>query len=541
MIEAIFAQLSRTNFVYLVMLIPVAIILVHLVPWAVDPHGVRSYPGPWLAKFSDLWLVWTAAKGRRSDTVRDLHLKYGPIVRLAPNHISISEPAALEVIYAHGNRTTKTDFYDSFTASDPGVFNVLDRAAHSRKRKIVSHVFAPKTVLEFEPHVKEHVTTLIRQWDRICEEGAKGKEGGEGGGWVGHSGRAWFDCLPWFGYLAFDIIGDLAFGSSFGMLVAAKDSTPIVRSHKMDMQIHGQEKKGATVEDVEYISAIEILRQRSSYNAIIGLFPSYWRPVAKHIPWISRGGKAIKTLTNLAVTAVSKRLATPSYRTDFLTKLLEAKDAAGMPLGPEELTAEAFTLLVAGSSTTTNALTAVAYYLAANLRCQKALQKELDEALVNEDNLAYPHASVKSLRYLEAVINESLRLQSVVGSGLPRLVPEGGMLVLDRLFPAGTVLSMSSYCIHLDASVWGGDVAEFRPERWLEGNQAITKAFYPFSFGPRACVGKNLVMAEMPIIVASLFRRYELVLENPDVQPVIVEGFARELESCKIGIKRRSV
>ena len=102
-----------------------------------------------------------------------------------------------------------------------------------------------------------------------------------------------------------------------------------------------------------------------------------------------------------------------------------------------------------------------------------------------EDSGVYSHLAVKNLPYLNAVINEGLRLHSVAGIGFPREVPEGGMTVLGRHFSAGTVLSVPTYHAHHDPLVWGDDVDAFRPERWLEGNPKIGKAFYPFSFGPR--------------------------------------------------------
>lgn len=64
-------------------------------------------------------------------------------------------------------------------------------------------------MLAFEPQVRQHLAALFRKWDRLCDEGAKGLHGVEGDGWEGHDGRVWFDCLPWYNYLAFDIIGEI--------------------------------------------------------------------------------------------------------------------------------------------------------------------------------------------------------------------------------------------------------------------------------------------------------------------------------------------
>lgn len=100
--------------------------------------------------------------------------------------------------------------------------------------------------------------------------------------------------------------------------------------------------------------------------------------------------------------------------------------------------------------------------------------------------------------------------------GLPRIVPEGGLHVSGKFFPEGAILSVPSYTIHRDPEIWGNDVEAFRPERWFEQDQAgIQKTFNPFSYGPRACVGKNLANMELQIFIATIFRRYTFVLEDP--------------------------
>jgi benzoate 4-monooxygenase len=172
-------------------------VLAHIVVYVVDTHQLQSVPGPWLAKFSDAWLVYVSFQGRRSETVYELHKQYGPIVRIAPNHVSVADPNALQAIYGHHAGTTKANFYDAFVSIARGLFNSRDRAEHARKRKIVSHAFAPKNVAEFEPNVRQYVGQLIDQWDRLCDLAVKDGSGEEGeGGWYGKNGRLWIDCLP---------------------------------------------------------------------------------------------------------------------------------------------------------------------------------------------------------------------------------------------------------------------------------------------------------------------------------------------------------
>ncbi|PPQ70397.1 hypothetical protein CVT24_013135 [Panaeolus cyanescens] len=523
----------------LLLLPPTLFLLVHLVPYVLDQNKLRKYPGPFFAKFTDAWLGLVSKEGHRSEVVHAMHQKYGPFVRIAPNHVSIADPDALGIVYAHGNGALKSDFYDAFVSITRGVFNTRDRNDHARKRKIISHIFSQKSVVEFEPQIRLYVSQLIQQWDRLYDRALKGESGPEGeGGWRGQGGRLWLDCLPWANYLAFDIVGDLAFGAPFGMIAAAKDSALVAKNQEEAMKRYGTKE----IDDVVEIPAVQILNGRGEYSMSMGVLPPSWRPFVRRLPWYSKGQKDVQTLAGIAIMAVAKRLSTPTDRVDLLSKLQAGRDSEGKPMGREELTAEALTLLIAGSDTTSNSTCAILYYLAGHQDKLRKLHKELDEQLGTEDEMVATGQQVKRLPYLDACINESLRLHSTSALGLPRVVPEGGLTIKGCHFPEGTVLSVPSFSIHRDKSIWGEDVEAFRPERWFERDAAeMQKTFNPFSVGPRACVGRNLAFLELQIIIASIIRRYDIVLEEEGQKLETREGFLRKPLGCKVGIKRRDL
>ena len=63
--------------------VPALVFLAHFIPWLVDSRAIRGYPGPFLAKFSDLWLAYVSKTGHRSETVHKMHQIYGI---LPPKH-----------------------------------------------------------------------------------------------------------------------------------------------------------------------------------------------------------------------------------------------------------------------------------------------------------------------------------------------------------------------------------------------------------------------------------------------------------------------
>ena len=162
-------------------------------------------------------------------------------------------------------------------------------------------------------------------------------------------------------------------------------------------------------------------------------------------------------------------------------------------------------------------------------RIQEKLQRELDGQFgapglsandggnhddTEDRDIITPFEQAKQLPYLGAVINEALRIHSISAMGLPRVVPNPepsttsielshgsdceDLKIGPKRFPPGTVLSVPSYTIHRDPTVWGSDAEAFRPERWFKRGDAIKegldegedtglmgKVFNPFSYGPR--------------------------------------------------------
>jgi len=436
-------------------------------------------------------------------------------VRIQPNHVSVADADAIPIIYGHGNGFLKSDYYDAFVSIRRGLFNTRDRAEHTRKRKTVAHTFSAKSVGQFEQYIHHNLEELQKQWDqRAASASSQGK-----------GGYYHMDALHWFNYLAFDVIGDLAFGAPFGMLEKGQDVAEV---------------KKTPDSDPTYAPAIDVLNRRGEVSGTIGILPQL-KPYAAYLPdpFFSKGIAAVENLAGIAIARVNERLSKPSDRVDLLARLMEGRDESGAKLGREELTAEALTQLIAGSDTTSNTACALLYHCLRNPEVIRKLQQELDAALPDPD--AVPMFSqVRDLPYLDAVIKETMRIHSTSSLGLPRVVPPGPGIKLpnsDILIPQGVVLSVPSYTIHHSTKIWGADASEFRPERWEKITEQQKAAFIPFSYGPRACVGRNVAEMELALIVGTVFRRYEFELRQDEMKTR--EGFLRKPLALEVGMRRR--
>jgi benzoate 4-monooxygenase len=84
---------------YTLLVVPVIYyVLPYLRNWS-----IRDIPGPIPAKLSNLWLLIQCRQGKRYLSVDEAHKKYGKLVRIQPNHVSVADDKAIQQIYGHGN------------------------------------------------------------------------------------------------------------------------------------------------------------------------------------------------------------------------------------------------------------------------------------------------------------------------------------------------------------------------------------------------------------------------------------------------------
>lgn len=267
------------------------------------------------------------------------------------------------------------DFYDAFVSIRRGLFNTRDRAEHSRKRKTVSHTFSAKSIGQFEQYIHGNIELFVKQWNKLADTQRNPK-----------TGFASLDALNWFNFLAFDIIGDLAFGAPFGMLEKGKDIAEMRKSPE---------------EPPAYVPAVEVLNRRGEVSATLGCFPALI-PFAKYIPdrFFKDGLEAVENLAGIAIARVNERVKPEAManntRVDLLARLMEGRDANGAKLGREELTAEALTQLIAGSDTTSNTACAITYWVLSTPGVLSKLNKVLDEAIPKDVEVP-THAMVKDI------------------------------------------------------------------------------------------------------------------------------------------------
>ncbi|EDU47128.1 cytochrome P450 4A5 precursor [Pyrenophora tritici-repentis Pt-1C-BFP] len=122
-------------------------------------HPLAKYPGPFLAKITDIYLAYYAYKGSRHLAFHRAHEQYGTYVRLGPNLLSINTATGLKTIYGFRSNVKKASFYEAFpsTPKAVSVHSAIDKMQHARKRRVMSHAFSDSAIKSLEKYILANV------------------------------------------------------------------------------------------------------------------------------------------------------------------------------------------------------------------------------------------------------------------------------------------------------------------------------------------------------------------------------------------------
>ncbi|KAK7061076.1 hypothetical protein VNI00_000811 [Paramarasmius palmivorus] len=250
----------------------------------------------------------------------------------------------------------------------------------------------------------------------------------------------------------------------------------------------------------------------------------------QHVPWLATllyklpgMGKAAHKLINFVITQSAARIqrGMPTTGKDLSSHLLDEGSPNPEPLDFDDYCSDAFLALVAGSDTTATVLGCTFFYLLREESVFERLRVEIDASFPFSEG-KHPHDDISRLAMLpllSAVINEALRLQPPVPTGLQR-APEagsGGRIAHGSFIPEDTGVYIPPYVIHRDERYFSPDPERFWPKRWLsteKGTALEQAAFIPFSTGPMNCVGKSLALMELRVVVATLVQQFDMRFED---------------------------
>ena len=411
--------------------------------------------------------------------VNTLHERYGQVVRVAPDELSFTDPAAWRDIYPQ-NFVRPHEYKDKPPGKAAENLISASEPDHARFRRILAPAFSEKSIHEHEAMVIKHVNQLVHKLKELTKDGPM-------------QNTAVVDVLKWFNYTTFDIIGDFTWGSSFGCL-----------------------DQGVSHPWIDVIAQFKVA-------LIVGAF-KFYPPLDRILNFITPKS-AMADLWMIWKTTedkISQRLALPDHRKDAISYMVAGTDAdPSHQMSREELEINSMLLVVAGSESVTTVLVGAIHWL---IRTPAVLQN-----LVREVRTAYPKeeditgTSLIKLRYLNAVIQEALRLCPTIPDGMRRQIPIGGAPVAGHFLPEGTVVSIPQWATYQSSTNFY-QPQQFLPDRWLDGELDAYSpytndrkdAFNPFSLGPHNCPGRALAHLETRLILAKLVWHFDLAASQEE-------------------------
>ncbi|KAK5047475.1 hypothetical protein LTR84_006571 [Exophiala bonariae] len=427
---------------------------------------LSGIPGPFIARFTRLWLAYHGWKGDFHIVLTEVHEKYGTTVRVGPDEVLTLSPDAIKKIYGAGSLFNKSDFYAPLKGTRTwDLFAEGDSIVHRNNRRSVNHVYATSSLIDLEPYVDsaiQHFVSILRT-----------KEGKS------------FD---------FDVIGEVTFSQRFGLMETGEES-----------------------------ESLKIIKRAARSGSWVGHIPWVYRIhqrlsplIGNHLALNARSG-AIRDFT---LQQAQSRIKRGSDHRDMLSKLIELHGQNPAEVDNTVVISMATSNVFAGSDTTAVALRSIFYHLLKNLGCLKKLLNEINDVVGDIDiDKPVTYEQANKMPYLQAVMNEANRIHPVVAQSLPRIVPEGGLQVEGHSLPAGTIIGSSPYVLGRSEHIYGQDAKMFRPERWLEGDRSqLLSGFLAFGGTSRMCLGKNLVWIEVSKVVPTILRNFVINFADTDVE-----------------------
>lgn len=228
-------------------------------------------------------------------------------------------------------------------------------------------------------------------------------------------------------------------------------------------------------------------------------------------------GTARATVARITRQILDCRRAGGARGHDLLTLLLDARHEDGAPLTDAEIGDQIFTFLMAGHETTAKTLTWTLYLIDQHPDVRARLREEAQRVLSGQPTAG----ELERLDYTWMILQEAMRLYPPVWL-MSRVAHADDTLDGYRI-PAGTLVIVSPWVLHRDARYWS-DPLVFDPERFSAARapQINEYVYFPFSGGPRACIGRRFATVEMKLVLALISRRFEL--HKPPDHPVEPEA-----------------
>ncbi|XP_046627952.1 cytochrome P450 9e2-like [Neodiprion virginianus] len=227
--------------------------------------------------------------------------------------------------------------------------------------------------------------------------------------------------------------------------------------------------------------------------------------------------KIVGFYNDVIKTSVTTRDARGIYRPDMLQLMMQARNKdESLKLTVKEMAAHAFLFYLGGFDTVSVLMTFAVHEITVNPDVQEKLQAEVDR-VVEECDGDVTYEALHAMRYLDAVVNETLRLHTPATLidrvcrekfELPPALPGLNPFVVEP----GVSLWFPTSALQRDAEYFS-DPEKFDPERFNDANKSSVDSmtYIPFGVGPRMCIGNRFALMETKLVLFELMANFNIV------------------------------
>ncbi|EXJ84137.1 hypothetical protein A1O3_04804 [Capronia epimyces CBS 606.96] len=451
-------------------------------------HPLARFPGPKLAA-ATLWYEFyydVVKRGQFTFKIKELHDKYGPIIRINPHEIHVYDPAFYDDLYTNPPRKRdKYQWWVNLASAEGSGFSTLAHDLHRLRRSVLNPYFSKANIVRLEPVIMARIEKLSK---RLA---------------VAASGDEVVRLDVALMALTTDTISEYAFGLDPRYL-----DEPDFSLMWKDT-IKGGFETGALCRQFPWLVPT---MKRLPPSVVAAMNPQ----VGFLMQWQSRAKANVQSILDEkpsdrkdGVGAGADADADPGRQTMFHT--LRDSDLPASEKSLQRLCDEAEIILGAGSETTAATLSRIWFYLLQSPSIPEKLRAELRTIISSPESAVPKLSAIERLPYLSAIISEGLRLSYSVTTRTPRIAPTEILRYKDWSIPPGTPVSMTNALVLMNPAIFP-EPEKFRPERWLDSGRSLEKYQVAFSKGSRQCLGMNLAYAEMFLTLATLWTRFDFDL-----------------------------
>jgi len=198
---------------------------------------------------------------------------------------------------------------------------------------------------------------------------------------------------------------------------------------------------------------------------------------------------------------------------DILSSILRSWKDADLDL--EVMVDDFVTFFIAGQETTSNVLAFTIHCLARDSDILRRAREEIDTVLGEKGEITYQNAV--DLKYCTAIFKETMRLHPVIG--VLERETQDDLIIGGFSVPKKTSVMMSTFVSSRQESNFP-NVMEFNPDRFMKSDSKLSVipsyTYFPFSLGPRNCIGQNFAQIEGVIMFAKLIQHLDFDLQDKD-------------------------